>query len=405
MLKYLKTKSPYDCFGCNACEQICGHDAIHMVADDEGFRYPTLNHNKCIGCGLCEKVCPIEHYEPTINQLGETCAAQFNDNAILKNSSSGGMFYAIAKYVMGKGGLVYGASFNDKNEILHRRIDRISDIYPLMGSKYVQSNTESTYRQVRADLKNGLLVYYTGTPCQISGLRLFLMKDYENLITSDLICHGTPSQKIFSNMITHIESRYNGKVINYSFRDKNVRGWAIASSSVIKTREKIKYLKYSNDMEAYFNAFSKGALMRRACYQCTFSQPQRVGDITLADFWGVREKLPDMKNISKGISLILINTTKGADILQKIKNNLTIEQIPMEWATETNSNLVQPTPEPLIRNEAYILAFNDYNRFVNMFGGSNETKNRIKRELESFVRSHEFIFHLVSKTLRLIKRK
>lgn len=403
MLKYLSTKSEYDCFGCKACEQICGHNAIHMVPNEEGFYYPELDGDKCINCGLCERVCPIMHPDSIINKLGCSYVAQNRDKAVLKRSSSGGVFYNIAKSILDNGGVVYGVAFNEEFKALNIRIDNIEDIYPIMGSKYVQSDIQTTYRQVREDLRNGVQVYFSGTPCQIAGLKLFLMKEYENLITSDLICHGTPSPKIFSTTINHLEKRYNGKVVDYSFRDKNIRGWSCSSSSSIKTGKNIKYIKYSKEMEAYFNAFSQGALMRRACYTCPFAQSQRTGDITLADFWGVRTKMPGFENIANGVSLILINSVKGKNIIENIKDSMVLEEIPLKWAQETNHNLVSPTPENIIRDHTYSMVFSEYDLFLKKFGVENERIQRIKRELEYFVRSHPYLFKIVSRISHLAK--
>lgn len=404
MLKYLSTKSEYDCFGCKACEQICSHNAIEMMPNEEGFYYPELDGDKCINCGLCERVCPVMHPDSIIHNLGCSYVAQNRDKTVLKQSSSGGVFYRIAMSILDNGGVVYGVAFNEEFKTVNIRIDSIENIHLIMGSKYVQSDIQSTYRQVREDLRNGVQVYFSGTPCQIAGLRLFLMKEYENLLTSDLVCHGTPSQKIFSTTISHLEKRYNGKVVGYSFRDKNIRGWSCSSSSSsIKSGEKIKYIKYSKEMEAYFNAFSQGALMRRACYECPFAQSHRTGDITLADFWGVRTKMPDFKNIASGVSLILVNSIKGKIIIESIKDSMVLEEIPLTWAQETNHNLVGPTPENIMRNQTYSMAFNEYDLFLRKYAEKDESEQRIKRQLEYFVRSHPFLFKLVSKISHFVK--
>lgn len=403
MLKYLSTKSEYDCFGCKACELICGHNAIEMIPNEEGFYYPELDCEKCINCGLCERVCPVMHPDSIIQNLGCSYVAQNRDKAVLKRSSSGGVFNRIAMSILDNGGVVYGVAFNEEFKTVNIRIDNIEDIHLIMGSKYVQSDIQSTYRQVREDLRNGVQVYFSGTPCQIAGLRLFLMKEYENLLTSDLVCHGTPSQKIFSTTIGHLEKRYKGKVVGYSFRDKNIRGWSCCSSSFIKSGEKIKYIKYSKEMEAYFNAFSQGALMRRACYECPFAQSRRTGDITLADFWGVRTKMPDFENITSGVSLILVNSIKGKIIIESIKDSMVLEEIPLKWAQDTNHNLVGPTPENIMRNQTYSMAFNEYDLFLRKYAGKDESKQRVKRQLEYFIRLHPFLFKLVSRISHLVK--
>lgn len=403
MLKYFSTQSKYDCFGCNACEKICGRSAIRMVADEEGFNYPILDASKCTDCGLCDRVCPVMHPDSTLNAHGQSYAAQNQNADILKKSSSGGIFYVIAKHVLDNDGVVYGVGLNNECVAKNRRIESIEEIYPLMGSKYVQSDTNSTFPQVRNDLREGRLVYYTGTPCQIAGLRLFLMRDYPNLITSDLICHGTPSQKLFSTMIEHIEKRYGGKVVNYNFRDKNIRGWSCTSSSSLKRGNQVKYIKYSKEMEAYFNAFSKGVLMRWGCYRCPFAQLYRTSDITLGDFWGAREIFSGRQNINRGVSVILINTEKGKKLVEELQSFSLLEKIPIEWAQKNNDNLVRPTPDNPLRETIYTMAYSDFDAFVTQFGGEKEKSKRVKREIEFFVRSHPLIFCAVSNILHCIK--
>lgn len=254
MLSYIEKNDPALCCGCGACEQICAHKALHFEEDKEGFSYPVLNKELCVDCGLCEKVCPMMNAGQVQNEKGNAYVAQNLNEEDLRTSSSGGGFIAIAKYVLDKGGTVYGAAYQDSPVVAHERVERVEDLEKLKGSKYVQSDTCDVYNQVKRDLRDGRLVYFTGTPCQVAGLKLFLRKDYENLITSDLICHGTPSPKIFQNMVKHMEENLNADFKDYSFRDKRVRGWSCSSSSSYKHRAKGNeiYVNYAKDMEAYF---------------------------------------------------------------------------------------------------------------------------------------------------------
>ena len=407
MIKYIQTQDPSDCCGCRACEQICQHQALHFEEDNEGFFYPVFDATLCIDCGLCDKVCPLMSPEKAqYENVGDAYAVQYLKQDDLKTSSSGGGFIAIAKYVLSKGGVVYGATYQNGPIVAHERVDNLYDLEKLKGSKYVQSNTRNSYSLVKKDLKEGYLVYFTGTPCQIAGLKLFLRKEYKNLITSDLICHGTPSPKIFQNTVSHIEKQLNADFKDYSFRDKKIRGWSCSSSSSLyKLRASGKdiYLNYSKDMEAYFKAFILGHLMRMNCYKCPFANNHRCGDITLADYWGVRKKMPDFPNIYKGVSLLITNSEKGKLLMSELNKSFYIRPISMEDAIETNPNLKQPTPFAEERKDSYILALNDYPTFIRRYYKGNYFTNNLKVQIEYFIRKHEWLFVLISNIKKILK--
>lgn len=404
MLDYFEFKSPYDCCGCRACEQICAHKAISMKEDEEGFLYPSLDESLCINCHLCEKVCPIHNAIKTLNDDGCAYATQNRRTDELMTSSSGGMFIVIAKYILNHNGVVYGAAYQDAALVKHIRVTELKDLKKIQGSKYVQSDTNETYTQVKEDLKNGRLVYFTGVPCQVAGLKLFLRRSYDNLFTSDLICHGTPSPKLFSNMVKRIEQREHLTFVNYSFRDKRIHGWSCSSSSSsYKNRfGHIVYKKYSKDMEAYFKAFISGHLMRMVCYKCPFARYERSGDITIADYWNVKETHPKFPNISKGVSLILVNTLKGEAMFKELSNSLNTVSLTKEDAFNSNWNLHQPTPLAKEREKAYLLAFNDYEGFIKKYYIGNFLINKFKVEIEYFIRLHPMLFKIVSKIKKSI---
>lgn len=403
MIKYHTTKNPSDCCFCRACEQVCSKKAISFSADDEGFSYPKVDETLCIECGLCQKVCPMQEPQKVFNAEGKAYAFQLKDNVLLSISSSGGAFIAIANSVLDKDGVVYGAAWEGKR-VLHRRVDDKRDIHIVMGSKYVQSDTLNTYVQAKKDLKQGRIVYYTGTPCQIAGLKLFLRKDYDNLITSDLICHGTPSPKLLEETITNIEKRIKANFIKYDFRDKKIKGWACSSSSSYRQPNgEICYLKHSREMEAYFTAFMAGHLMRMNCYQCPFATYQRVGDLTIADYWGVKKLHPEFPNPSFGMSLVLVNTEKGERLFQEISKENFSHEVDLHEASVPNINLRQPTEYHPERENSYHLAFADYESFLKKYYKGNYFVNNIKSQLEYFIRSHGWLFALVSKTKRVLK--
>ena len=404
MIKYIKTGNPADCCGCRACEQICVHKAIEFKLDKEGFYYPEIDTEKCVDCGLCEKVCPMYKAESIIEKKGKAYAFQLSEKQHLLNSSSGGAFYAIASIIIKNKGVVYGAAFRDKY-VYQTRVDNISDLTKLMGSKYVQSDTNDTYSQVKKDLKDNKLVYYSGTPCQIAGLRLFLRRSYDNLITTDLICHGTPSPKILADTLSRIEHRYKGKIVKCSFRDKKVGGWACSSSSSSIAREngQIKYVKHCVEQEAYFKAFISGHLMRMSCYQCPFACTNRVGDITIADYWGVKRLHPEFPNISQGMSLLVVSTDKGKQMLEAMSESNFVKEVNFEQAAAANHNLMNSTPYTDARKNSYRLFNEDYYSFKKKYYKGNVLKNTIKAEIIYFIRSNNWVLKLVSKLVHLKK--
>ena len=403
MIKYYSSKNPADCCGCRACELICSHHAITFHHDAEGFLYPSVNDTKCVQCGLCEKVCPMGGAELIFHQEGKAYAFQLSDQEPLLNSSSGGVFYAISSSVLSENGVVYGAAFEGK-VVKHKRVDSLSDIIDLMGSKYVQSDTVDTYNQVKKDLNVGKKVFYTGTPCQIAGLKLYLRKDYENLLTADLVCHGTPSPKILEGTISHIEDNLKAKFVSYSFRDKRVGGWSCSSSSSYKKEAKQIYLKYSKEMEAYFNAFISGHMMRMSCYHCPFARIERPGDFTIADFWGVKKLHPEFPNISKGMSLFISNTDSSEQLLQQLSTFNFVKEVDIHHAAENNHNLIAATPYPLERESTYKLFFNDYKGFLKKYYKGNYFKAKIKAHVIYFIRDNEWLLKIVSSLVHIIKK-
>ena len=361
------------CFECRACEQVCSKHAISMQDNAEGFSYPKVDAYKCIDCGLCVKVCPAIHADGMKRPSDKVYAAQLGDTTILKKSSSGGVFSLIAEHVVASKGIVFGAAWDERLQLHHIGVETLDSLQKLRGSKYVHSDIGDTFVQTRDYLKSGRLVYYTGTPCQIAGLRLYLRKDYPNLITSDLVCHGTPSQKLFNLFVKGMENDQNVRLTDYQFRDKKVFGWSCSSSSsssINKVTGKKKYHFYDRNMVGYFQAFIKGHVTREDCYQCPFACPERVSDITLADYWDIYNHHPEFPNRREGVSLMLVNSIKGKELLDSLESKVFLCESTLENALATsNSNLKAPTPRPLERDNAYKKAFSDFERFRNKYAG------------------------------------
>lgn len=357
------------CLECRACEQICSKHAISMQENAEGFSYPKIDMDKCVDCGLCVKVCPAIHADDIKSKSCDVYAAQLKDKNILKKSSSGGVFSLIAEHVIGFGGIVFGAAWDEHLQLRHIGVESIDALQKLRGSKYVHSDIGNTFVQARDNLKSGRLVYFTGTPCQIAGLKLFLRKDYTNLITSDLVCHGTPSQKLFNLFVKGMEKDRNVRLIDYQFRDKKVFGWSCSSSSSINRKTgKKKFHFYDRNMVGYFQAFIKGHITREDCYKCPFACPERVSDITLADYWDISSHHPEFPNRREGVSLILINSTKGRKLLDLLEKNVILCKSTLTSALKTsNHNLKAPTPRPSERDKAYVEVFSDFESFRNKY--------------------------------------
>lgn len=341
------------CCGCEGCKSICPKSAIKTTESIDGFILPEVNPELCIECGLCEKVCPMYHAGIAISSTaGEAYAAVNKNDAELSQSSSGGIFSLVADYVLDEGGFVAGASFDRSLTLRHVVTEDKNDISNLRGSKYLQSRIGDTFTTIKRILNTGKLVYFVGTGCQVAGLKLFLRKDYENLITSDILCHGVPPQSVFNAVIKAVEAKYNGKIEKYSFRDKSVWGWSCSSSSHINIESKLKYLGNEPIQKAYFNAFIKADNYRESCYVCPYAQSNRSGDITLGDFWGVEKYLP-IKDIRKGVSAILVNTPKGQQLLDRIKGKLNLYRASISDIEYINRTLVEPTPRPVAREQFF----------------------------------------------------
>lgn len=348
---YFKTFSKSECCACTACEHACPVKAIKFVSDDEGFMYPTIDTTKCINCGLCERVCPVEHPDYSNSNTPGTYAAMVTDVRQRKKSSSGGMFYVIASWILKQGGKVYGATMDRNHQVYHIGIDNENDLELLRGSKYVQSDLKHVFTEIHEDLKTGRWVYFVGTGCQVAGLKAYLRKDYEQLVTSDLVCHGVPSQWLFDQHIHYLTDKHHGNISDYHFRDnENWSGCEIFKVSQKGTFKIIKNRTYFKS--PYLNAFMSNYTLRYSCYNCKFSQIPRQGDITLADFWGVENFIKDI-SIQHGVSMILVNTPKGELIFNSQKQESVWKETELKNALKHNENLVQSTELPEIRREIY----------------------------------------------------
>lgn len=326
------------CCGCSACYSICPVSAISMVEDEKGFKYPVINKELCINCKKCVSICPLKENLKKVSDQ-RVLALKNKDEITRVNSSSGGFFTEIAKKVIEENGVVYGAIFDAHNKVVHNQITCIDDIKKLRGSKYVQSDIRDTYKSVKKYLKEQKKVLFSGTPCQVFGLIKYLGKDYQNLITCDFVCHGVPSPKIFEEHRKFLENKYNSeaKKISFTYKINNT----IKNMKVTFKNQK-KYIMNSNKDKFYF-LFLKNYILRESCYNCHFSNTNRVADITMGDFWGISKTIKDFDD-GKGVSLVIINSKKGLETYEKVQEKFYCRESNIKDCLQPN--LEHPTIKP-----------------------------------------------------------
>lgn len=349
MINTIITKKE-ECTNCKACYNVCPNKAIDFFKDEYGFEYPYIMSEKCTNCGLCKNICSrikkIESKDP----IG-VYAVQSKDWNISRKSSSGGMFAQIANYILSQNGVVFGCTMEKENKdfvVKHICITNCENLYKLQGSKYVQSDVNDCYIQAKTFLENGQRVLFSGTPCQIAGLKSFLKKDYNNLICVDLSCEGVPNVQLFNDYIKLVEKKYRKPVLDFKFRDKNYCGWNTGKVVVVvgsEANKKIKIVpKYKS---SYFSLFIGCNILRESCYNCKFTGTKRVSDITIADAWGIGAEYPQLENsvlnFREGVSLVLVNTDNGKQIFEEISNNIRFCPIDINKLKKYNHPLRHPS--------------------------------------------------------------
>lgn len=341
------------CTGCRSCYNACQHSALEMKENGEGFFFPEVNTEVCVECGLCTKSCPELIERRFLSKEPPKAYALINERD-LEVSSSGGAFSAIARYIFEKGGVVFGATMGKDGFCCHRYAETLEDIAPMRGSKYVQSNIGESYKMIKQFLADDRLVLFTGTPCQVAGLRAYLRKPYDKLVTVDIVCHGVPSNKVFKAYIQKLQQNRPifARIEGFEFRQLN--GWGKSPS--IKLGSKF-YPLYGVD-NLYMEAFDKCALLRSSCYRCRYAKIPRQGDLTIGDFWGIgRHGRVFTHKTNNGVSLVFTNNQKGQSILSNIGGCI-IEERTFEEAIAENPNIYRASLS-YKRRDDLILAFLD----------------------------------------------
>ena len=308
-----------------------------MQPDALGFLYPVIDESKCIDCGLCEEVCTFHpNYDKSFNlPEPDVYAARHKKMEEIERSRSGAMFVAVSDWILSQGGVVYGAGYTDHFRVVHKRATNEQERDEFRGSKYVQSDLNNAFIQAANDLKKGLIVLFTGTPCQTSGLRSFLKQKRiktENLYLVDIVCHGVPSPFYWRDYLAYIEKKQGKKVCNVNFRDKTQLGWAAHKESFTFD----KGVTYT-----YTYTFYQHIMFRRSCGECYFTNLQRPSDLTIADFWGWQKVDASFNKDDKGVSLVLVNTTKGRDLFESVKHQM--NYIQTDTTTCLQPNLQHPS--------------------------------------------------------------
>lgn len=340
------------CTGCEACLNICPHNAIQMERDYEGFYYPQINQTLCIDCGLCEKTCPVLNYADLSpkrsknNDIQKAFAAKIKYEKYRSISSSGGIFPAIANYILNQGGLIVGAAFDSKYNVYHKIISSPEELKEIQASKYAQSKIGLLYKEIKKYLQSGKIVFFTGMACQVEGLKLFLRKDYDNLYTADLICMGIPSPGVWR---TYLDTIFEGEKIQHiNFKDKTY-GWRNFSLR-IETNKRL-FLEKGFD-NAFFQCMFKTYTLRPSCFHCPFKKVERLSDFTLADCWGTIDEVPQLDD-NKGLSAVVIHSSKGIHLWEKLSYTLDIAEVNLTSIIKHNDNLVKNKQSHHKRNDFY----------------------------------------------------
>ncbi|MBQ9927583.1 MAG: polysaccharide pyruvyl transferase family protein [Lachnospiraceae bacterium] len=350
------------CTGCGACYNICPQNAIIMKEDEEGFLYPEIQEDKCIHCGVCEKICPTLHpvYE---NNQDADCYAMMASDELRKNSSSGAFVPLVAEWIFEQGGVVYGAAWREDWSVHHIRVDNIEELYKIKSSKYMQSDIELCYQDAKKQLESGKWVLFTGTPCQIAGLYAFLgnKKDNKQLITIDIICHGTPSYKVFNKYLC---DNYDVKKIKkIDFRDKSVFGWSTCQNIYFDSNE---IVRINNKKDTFFQGFLPCLFNRPSCSTCQFNKLPRQGNVTVGDFWGV-EQYDRAFDDRLGTSAVIVNNVKGEKIVELLSSRMKLwKKVSIESITKINKTVLHAYKDHSGRKHFYsAFTLKPFNQLVN----------------------------------------
>lgn len=327
------------CCLCGNCENVCPTNAISFTREEKTFLYPNIDKDKCIGCSKCESVCPVLNPMEQKKVLKSFAVKNKNED-IIKHSTSGGIFTALAQKILSKGGVVYGAAFQDDFTVKHIMIKDCEKISLIRGSKYVQSDLGNVFLDIKQRLKDGETVLFSGCPCQCAALRTYL-KEQEyggQLYVVDFICHGILSEKLFKEYLEYLEAKHKSKIVKFTFRDKRY-GWADSGPRIIYANGKSQHWPYYEDL--YMQGCFQGLCERESCYTCSFKNFYSGSDLTMGDFWGAAQLMPDFYD-RMGVSVLCIQSEVGMELFEQVKELLVLEEAPVEILAKHNQGLFKP---------------------------------------------------------------
>ena len=347
----IEINDEYQCCGCTACANICPKNCITMAPDEEGFLYPEVDRDLCINCGLCEKVCPVIKLPEVRVGERKSYAVRSKNSDVLRNSTSGGFFTPIANYVLNNGGVICAATYNDEWIVVHEFITESDEeaFSKYRGSKYVQSHLGDCFSRIKKYLTQGRFVCFIGTTCQVNGLIKFA-GDHSNLLTVDLVCHGTPSPKLWEKYINYQQEKYNSQIISVSFRNKTY-GYHSGTMKIEFANGKIYY--GSARVDYMLKSFFREISSRPICYQCPFKQIERCSDLTIYDCWHFSDLTKGEKDDDKGYTNVIVQSKKGTDVLKILADELEIYQVDTQKAIELDGVMVTRSAVPHPRRKEY----------------------------------------------------
>lgn len=398
--------APQNCALCMACVNICPVGAINISEDENGFEVVQINQEICIGCNRCTAVCnrrkDVLRHNPIMSY-----AAQAKEHGSLKKSASGGAFQMLAEIVLANGGVCYGAAFEKDDKIFrarHVRVACIDELPNILNTKYVPSIVGDTFREALADLNLGKLVLFSGLPCQIQGLKAYIGKDYDNLLTVDVICHGIASSRLFNDYVKQMEADNDVEVLQYSFRDKSVSWGTNYCYRYCKKTDEQKRVRMKHcprEASSYTVFYLNGEILRENCYSCSLAGTSRVSDFTFGDFWEIEREYPEFITktkprivLKKGVSCILANTSKAKVYVQQLKDKMIMHEVLLESIVRHNENLKRPTHRGkrreellrLYREQGYGALEQRYHKTVGRKKWMYRIKNALKSYLPDWVR-------------------
>ena len=369
------------CTGCTACSSACPKGCITMVADQDGFLHPVIEAESCVNCGLCNQVCPAINLQKTDMRELKAYAAYSRDEAIRLQSSSGGIFTELAKAVLANKGTVFGAAYNEQFEVVHICAENEADIAKLRGAKYAQSNLCGIFPAVKRKLDEGQQVLFSGTPCQVGGLKAFLRKEYENLLTVDFVCHSVPSPVAWRKYVQYRAEQDNdrGLPLSINLRSKKT-GWSKYQYSNLFDYHDFTHSAKSGE-SLYMKLFVGGYISRESCASCQFKGYSRVSDLTIGDFWGIWDIAPEMDD-NKGTSVVLVQSDRGEALLRSIANQLVLKMVTLEEASMQNQAMIRTARMNPKRDEVLrMIRAENFDAIQTMIDKTNKQKSSFFRRM------------------------